>query len=130
VASHLGAVALLVDDYDRAIDWFGGVLGFTLLEDTPLGDGKRWVRVAPAVDAQTALLLARAVNPEQAAMIGRQGGGRVMLFLHSEDFEGDHQAMLARGVHFEEAPRHESYGSVAVFRDYLGNKWDLLGPRR
>ena len=126
MGSHLGAVALLVDDYDRAIDWFVRVLGFTLVEDTALGGDKRWVRVAPSADAQTTLLLARAATPEQVAMIGKQGGGRVMFFLNSADFMRDHAAMHARGVRFLEEPRHESYGSVAVFEDLYGNKWDLI----
>ena len=125
--TRIGSVALLVDDYDRAIDWFVRVLGFALVEDTPLADGKRWVRVAPLASAAFSLLLARAASDEQRAMIGRQGGGRVMFFLHSHDFASDHAALLSRGVRFLEAPRHEPYGSVAVFEDLYGNKWDLLG---
>jgi catechol 2,3-dioxygenase-like lactoylglutathione lyase family enzyme len=125
---HLATVALLVDDYDRAIDWFTRVLGFALFEDTPLGDGKRWVRVGPSGPA-AAILLARAATPEQRAAIGKQGGGRVMFFLESDDFARDLAGMLARGVTLLEEPRHESYGSVAVFGDLYGNKWDLIGRK-
>lgn len=125
---QLGAVALLVHDYDEAIAWFTQVLGFVLVEDTPLGAEKRWVRVAPSAGAGTALVLARAVGAEQRAAVGRQGGGRVWLFLQTDDFARDHAALRARGVRFLEEPRHESYGSVAVFEDLAGNKWDLLGP--
>lgn len=122
---RLAAVSLLVADYDAAIDWFTGALGFALLEDTDLGGGKRWVRVAPATGP--ALLLARADTPEQVAMIGHQGGGRVWLFLETDDFARDHARMQAAGVMFEESPRHEVYGTVAVFRDISGNRWDLIG---
>ncbi|HEX6060024.1 MAG TPA: VOC family protein [Gemmatimonadaceae bacterium] len=124
-------VALIVRDYDEAIAYYTGVLGFTLLEDTPLGVAKRWVVVAPPGrgadgSASAALLLARAATPEQAARVGDQTGGRVFLFLETDDFDRDHAAMLARGVDFVEAPRRESYGSVAVFRDLYGNRWDLV----
>lgn len=122
---RLGALSLLVAEYDAAIDWFTRVLGFDLLEDTDLGGGKRWVKVAPS-GGGTALLLARAATPEQAAMIGRQGGGRVWLFLETDDFDADHAAMTARGVRFAEAPRREAYGAVAVFEDVMGNRWDLI----
>jgi catechol 2,3-dioxygenase-like lactoylglutathione lyase family enzyme len=131
----LGALTLLVRDYDEAIAWYTGILGFTLVEDTELAPGKRWVLVAPqggnsgtgAEAGQTRLLLARAATPEQEAQIGFQAGGRVFLFLHTDDFVRDHAAMQARGVRFLEEPRHESYGSVAVFEDLYGNHWDLLG---
>jgi len=126
---QLGAGALLVRDYDEAIAWFTHVLGFVLVEDTPLGAGKRWVRVAPSAGGGTTLLLARAVGAAQLAAVGRQAGGRVWLFLQTDDFAGDHAALRARGVRFLEEPRHESYGSVAVFEDLCGNQWDLLGPR-
>lgn len=125
---QLGAVALLVRDYDEAITWFTQALGFVLVEDTPLGAGKRWVRVAPAGGAGAALVLARAVGAEQLAAVGRQGGGRVWLFLRTDDCARDHAAMRARGVRFLEEPRRESYGTVAVFVDLHGNRWDLLGP--
>lgn len=125
---HLGAVTLLVRDYDEAIAYFKSVLGFSLVEDTDQGMGKRWVVVAPkGVSAASAhLLLAKAVTPEQTARIGDQAGGRVFLFLQTDDFARDHAAMLARGVRFLEEPRHEPYGSVVVFADLYGNKWDLL----
>jgi len=123
---RIGYVALLVRDYDEAIAWFTAVLGFELIEDTPLADGKRWVLVAPRGGAGTALLLARAADDRQATRIGDQSGGRVFLFLHSDDFHRDHAAMLARGVRFTEAPRVEPYGMVAVFVDLYGNRWDLL----
>ena len=101
------------------------VMGWDLLEDTDLGDGKRWVRVAPK-GAQTAFLLAKAVGDQQIAAIGQQGGGRVWLFLRTDDFAADYAAMGAKGVTFEEAPRDEPYGQVAVFRDPFGNRWDLI----
>jgi catechol 2,3-dioxygenase-like lactoylglutathione lyase family enzyme len=121
---RLSALALLVPDYDAGIAFFVGQLGFDLLEDTDMGDGKRWVRVAPA-GAETVFLIARAVG-DQTAAIGNQGGGRVWLFLETDDFARDHAAMTARGVTFEEAPRTEPYGIVAVFRDPFGNRWDLI----
>ena len=126
---HLGAITYLVRDYDEAIHWFTTVLGFTLIEDTQLAADKRWVLVAPPGDSATRLLLARAADATQTAAIGRQGGGRVWLFLHTDDFATDHARMLAAGVRFLEAPRHESYGSVAVFEDLHGNRWDLLQRR-
>jgi len=125
----LAAIALLVRDYDEAIAWYTRALGFELLEDTDLGGGKRWVRVAPrgAEGARgSALLLARAINPEQTSRIGNQAAGRVFLFLASDDFDADFAAMTARGVGFEEAPRSEGYGRVAVFRDLYGNRWDFV----
>jgi catechol 2,3-dioxygenase-like lactoylglutathione lyase family enzyme len=125
---HLAHVALLVRDYDEAIAWFTTKLGFRLVEDSPRGPGKRWVLVTPA-GGGTALLLAKAATPEQEAAVGRQGGGRVMFFLHTDDFVRDHAVMRAAGVKFHEAPRHEAYGTVAVFGDLCGNKWDLLQPK-
>ena len=116
----------LVRDYDEAIAWFTRALRFRLVEDTDLGGGKRWVLVEPD-GGGVRLLLAQAVG-EQAAQIGRQGGGRVFLFLQSDDFARDHAALLAAGVQFREAPRHESYGTVAVFDDLYGNGWDLIAP--
>jgi len=125
---HLGAVTLLVRDYDEAIAYYTSILGFTLVEDLDQGAGKRWVMVAPPGPGAggARLLLAKAATPAQMARIGDQAGGRVFLFLHSDDFVRDHAAMLARGVRFLEEPRHEAYGSVAVFADLYGNKWDLL----
>ena len=126
---HIGSITLLVRDYDEAIAYYTHALGFELLEDTPLGNGKRWVRVAPAGTNETALLLAQASTQEQAAQVGSQTGGRVGFFLHTDDFRSDHAAMMARGVRFLEAPRSEPYGIVAVFEDLYGNRWDLLELR-
>lgn len=126
---HLGAVSLLVRDYDEAIAYYTQVLGFTLAEDTALPDGKRWVVVAPPGSIEARLVLARAVKPEEIAAIGRQGGGRVWLFLYTDDFWRDHAAFTARGVKFCETPRDESYGLVAVFEDRYGNRWDLTQKR-
>ncbi len=125
--ARLATVALLVPDYAAAIAFFTGALGFRLVEDTDLGAGKRWVRVAPAGGGPE-LLLARAATPAQRAAIGNQGGGRVWLFLETDDFARDHAAFVAAGVAFEAPPRHEPYGTVAVFRDPFGNRWDLIGP--
>jgi catechol 2,3-dioxygenase-like lactoylglutathione lyase family enzyme len=122
----IAAVTLLVRDYDEAIDHFTQALGFELIEDTPLGDGKRWVLVGPPGSAGTRLSLAKAATPEQTASIGTQAGGRVFLFLHTNDFWRDYHAMRSRGVAFAEAPREEEYGIVAVFADLYGNRWDLL----
>lgn len=122
-------VALLVRDYDEAIGFFTRALRFELLEDSPRGDGKRWVRVAPAGGAGSALLLARAATPEQARFVGNQSGGRVFLFLETDDFARDHAHMLAHGVRFAEEPRREEYGTVAVFLDLYGNRWDLIERR-
>lgn len=123
---HIGAVALVVRDYDQARAYYTEVLGFDLIEDTPLGGGKRWLLVAPPGGGGTRLLLAQAATPEQATRIGDQTGGRVFLFLHTDDFWRDHRAMTARGVVFCEEPREEGYGTVAVFQDLYGNRWDLL----
>ncbi len=125
----IGAISLVVRDYDEAIAYYTGTLGFELLEDTARSADKRWVRVAPR-GGGSALLLARAVTPEQSACIGNQAGGRVWLFLHTDDFARDHGRMQARGVHFLEAPRVEDYGTVAVFEDLYGNLFDLIQPRQ
>ncbi|MEU8219514.1 VOC family protein [Micromonospora taraxaci] len=127
--AHLGLVALLVREYDEAIDFYVGGLGFELVEDTLRPDGSRWVVVRPTGARETALLLARASTVEQQARVGDQTGGRVGLFLYTEDFARDHARMVAAGVRFVEEPRHEAYGSVAVFIDLYGNRWDLLQPR-
>jgi lactoylglutathione lyase len=124
-------VALLVKEYDEAIEYFTGKLRFRLLGDTAMGPGKRWVLVAPPGGAGgpgTTLLLARAATDEQSRCVGNQAGGRVFLFLRTDDFWRDYQDMRSRGVLFLETPREESYGTVAVFQDLYGNKWDLLGP--
>lgn len=124
MAQYIGYVALVVRDYDEAIAYYTTALGFELVEDTPI-EGKRWVLVRPS-GGGTCLLLARAVNPEQASRVGNQTGGRVFLFLHTDDFRRDYEAMRARGVRFMEEPRREAYGTVAVFEDLYGNRWDLL----
>ena len=122
----IGYVSLVVREYDEAIAFFTQRLGFTLVEDTDLGSGKRWVLVAPPGSPGTKLVLGRAANPEQLRHVGNQTGGRVFLFLHTDDFWRDYGAMAGRGVKFLEAPRVEPYGTVAVFEDLYGNKWDLL----
>lgn len=124
---RLGAVSLLVHDYDAAIAFYVGALGFTLSEDTDMGGGKRWVRVTPR-GGDTSLLLAKATTEAQTAAVGRQAGDRVWLFLETDDFARDHAAWTAAGVTFREAPRHEPYGVVAVFEDLYGNAWDLIQP--
>jgi catechol 2,3-dioxygenase-like lactoylglutathione lyase family enzyme len=128
MSQHIAALALLVDDYDRAIAYYTKVLGFTLVEDTPQGPDKRFVRVTPP-GSETALLLAKAKNPEQVARIGDQTGGRVFLFLNTDDFWRDYNAYKANGVDFTEEPREETYGTVVVFRDLYGNLWDLVQHR-
>jgi catechol 2,3-dioxygenase-like lactoylglutathione lyase family enzyme len=122
----IASISLLVRDYDEAIAFYTQSLGFSLLEDTDVGEGKRWVRVAPRGSNETSLLLAKAVTPEQESRIGDQTGGRVFLFLHTDDFWRDYNAMKARRVKFNEEPRMEPYGTVVVFEDLYGNKWDLL----
>ena len=124
---EITAVAVVVRDYDEAIAYFTGCLRFTVVEDTPLGDGKRWVMVRPP-GGGTALLLARAATAEQAVRIGDQTGGRVFLFLRTDDCWRDYRDMRSRGVRFEEEPREEAYGMVAVFLDLYGNRWDLVQP--
>jgi catechol 2,3-dioxygenase-like lactoylglutathione lyase family enzyme len=121
-------MAFLVKDYDEAIAYFTEKLGFMLLQDTVMAAGKRWVLVAPPADSGSSLLLARAATEEQSRLVGNQAAGRVFLFLRTEDFRRDYEAMRARGVVFLESPRREAYGTVAVFQDLYGNKWDLLGP--
>ena len=125
MGQSIAAVTLVVRDYDEAIAFFTECLGFTLVEDTPLGGGKRWVVVRP-MDGGTALLLARAANVQQAARVGDQTGGRVFMFLHTDDFWRDYNAMKSKGVQFVEEPRHEAYGTVVVFLDLYGNRWDLV----
>jgi len=122
----IGYIALLVRDYDEAIAFYTNKLDFELIEDADLGNGKRWVRVRPPGSTGPDLLLAKAVTPEQASRIGNQTGGRVFLFLHTDDFWRDYREMTAKGVQFVRQPSEESYGTVAVFEDLYGNKWDLL----
>ncbi|WP_351222877.1 VOC family protein [Streptomyces sp. NPDC002133] len=135
---RIALITLVVRDYDEAIAFYRDALGFTLVEDTDRGDGSRWVVVRPgngsgsdgggAGGSGTDLLLARAKDDEQLASVGAQTGGRVGFFLHTDDFARDHARMTAAGVRFLEAPRHEPYGTVVVFEDLYGNRWDLLQP--
>jgi catechol 2,3-dioxygenase-like lactoylglutathione lyase family enzyme len=126
----VGYVSLVVRDYDEAITFFSKILGFELIEDSPsedrAGQPKRWVLVAPPGSLGTKILLAKASDLEEASHIGNQTGGRVFMFLHTDNFQQDYQAMTERGVKFNEKPREEPYGTVAVFEDLYGNKWDLL----
>ncbi|WP_354041920.1 VOC family protein [Devosia sp. UYZn731] len=124
----IATMTLVVADYDEAIAFYTEKLGFTLHADTDLGHGKRWVAVGPKGPGAR-LLLAQADGAEQRAAVGNQTGGRVMGFIETHDFVGDFAAMTKRGVRFLEQPRHEAYGSVAVFEDLYGNKWDLIQPK-
>ena len=126
---RLATVALVVRDYDEAVRWYVEKLGFALAEDIDLGGGKRWVTLDPG-NGGARLLLARAEGERQASRVGDQTGGRVFLFLETDDFARDHAAMLSKGVSFKEEPRRESYGTVAVFTDLYGNLWDLIEPKR
>ena len=130
MSTAIATITLVVADYDAAIAFYRDRLGFILIADTDMGHGKRWVVVGPAGERGARLLLAKADGADQVAAIGNQTGGRVMLFLETDDFEHDYEAMRANGVVFLETPRHEPYGSVAVFEDLYGNKWDLLQPKR
>jgi catechol 2,3-dioxygenase-like lactoylglutathione lyase family enzyme len=125
----LAMIALVVRDYDEAIAYFTHVLDFDLIEDTVMSPTKRWVVVAPQGSTGTRLLLAKAANPAQETRVGDQTGGRVFLFLDTDNFERDHKKLSERGVRFVRAPSHESYGWVAVFEDLYGNKWDLVERR-
>lgn len=126
IRRNLAMIALVVDDYDRAIAHYTGDLGFELVEDTRLSESKRWVVVNPGAGCH--ILLAKAATPEQSGRIGNQTGGRVFLFLHTDDFFRDHALFQAKGLEFTGPPRNEPYGTVAVFRDLFGNLWDLIGP--
>ena len=141
VQQHIGSIALVVKDYDDAIEFYTQKLNFELVEDTDLGDDKRWVLISPpnsngansnetnsngANSSRTNLLLAKATTPEQISAIGNQTGGRVFLFLHTNDFWRDYNLMLSKGVTFNEEPRVEPYGTVVVFEDLYGTQWDLL----
>ena len=129
MAQTLGLVSLLIDDYDRAIAYYSQVLGFELIEDTLLPTGnKRWVVISPPGNRGAKLLLAQASSAEQASRIGNQTGGRVFLFLYTDNFGRDYAAWSERGVEFVGPARHEDYGKVAVFRDLYGNQWDLIEP--
>lgn len=127
MGQRIGLISIVVPDYDPAIDFFVGGLGFELTQDLPQGD-KRWVVVKP-VGAETGIVLGRAVDPQQTAAIGDQTGGRVAFFLHTDDFDRDATRIKMAGGRFEETPRHEVYGTVAVFRDPFGNRWDLIQPK-
>jgi catechol 2,3-dioxygenase-like lactoylglutathione lyase family enzyme len=123
-------VALVVRDYDEAIEYFTKVLDFVLIEDTHMEEqGKRWVRVSPRGARETSLLLARASNPEQETFIGNQTGGRVAFFLRTDDFWRDYRTLTSRGVEFVREPKDERYGTAAVFKDLYGNLWDLVQPK-
>ncbi|TMP80768.1 glyoxalase [Pseudoalteromonas phenolica] len=126
IEQSIGCIALVVEDYDDAIEFYTNKLRFTLVEDTNLGGGKRWVQVSPPNSNGTNLLLAQARSDEQKNAVGNQTGGRVFLFLQTNDFWRDHEFMRSKGVVFHEEPREEEYGTVAVFQDLYGNKWDLL----
>lgn len=129
MSQHIASFALVVPDYDEAIEWYCGILGFRLIEDTRLTDTKRWVRVAPLGSVDFSLLLARAVTPEQSSRIGNQTGGRVFLFLNTDDFWRDYHALSSKGVVFRRPPAEQTYGTVAVFEDLYGNLWDLIQPQ-
>jgi catechol 2,3-dioxygenase-like lactoylglutathione lyase family enzyme len=126
MAQTLGHVTLVVRNYDEAVAFFTNALGFRVIEDIVMGEGKRWILVGPPNSRGTSLLLAQASTPEQVSRIGNQTGGRVFLFLHTDDFWRDYREMKARDVKFNEKPREEAFGRVAVFEDLYGNKWDLL----
>ena len=122
----IGTVSLLVHDYDEAIEFYTEKLGFYIVEDTDLGDGKRWVLIAPSFSNESCLLLAKASSSTQKKFVGNQTGGRVFLFLHTDNFWRDYEKLVSNGIAFKEKPRTESYGIVVVFEDLYGNKWDLL----
>lgn len=125
---HLAHIALVIDDYDKAIDYYINTLNFILIEDTPLNAEKRWVLIAPSNDAETKILLAKASNEEQKSRIGNQTGGRVFLFLYTDNFERDHQNLLSKNVTIIRTPVIEEWGKVLVFEDQYGNFWDLIQP--
>lgn len=126
MAQELGHVTVLVRDYDEALAFYTKALGFRVIEDSALGEGKRWVLVGPPGSVGTRLLLAKATTPEQAGSVGNQTGGRVFLFLQTDDFWRDYRSMKSKGITFREEPREEPYGTVVVFEDLYGNKWDLV----
>jgi catechol 2,3-dioxygenase-like lactoylglutathione lyase family enzyme len=126
---RIANIVLLVRDYDEAIAFYTHKMDFSLVEDTDLGGGVRWVRVMPPGAAETSLVLAKADTPEEQAQVGCQAGGRVLMILFTDDFRRDYEAMHGKGVVFHEEPRDEVYGTVAVFGDLYGNKWDLLEPK-
>ena len=125
---RLAYITLLVDDYDKAIDFYTGKLKFTLIEDTVLSESKRWVLIKPDGAGCCCLLLAKAANDQQKEMIGNQTGGRVFLFLHTDNFKQDYQRLINNGIKIVREPVEEKYGTVAVFQDLYGNLWDLIEP--
>lgn len=127
---HIAHIALVVKDYDEAISFYTEKLGFTLIEDTKLSETKRWVMVKPKGEGQCCLLLAQAANKEQESRVGNQTGGRVFLFLYTDDFRRDYNDLIAKQINFVRPPSTESYGTVAVFEDLYGNLWDLIGPEK
>jgi catechol 2,3-dioxygenase-like lactoylglutathione lyase family enzyme len=127
---HIAHIALVVKDYDEAIQFYTQQLNFDLIEDTVLSETKRWVLVAPKDSTECCLLLAKAANEEQSSRIGNQTGGRVFLFLYTDDFYRDHKNMLSKNIKFISEPREEAYGTVAVFEDLYGNLWDLIEPKK
>lgn len=128
MTQFISAATLMVPDYDAALEFYVGALDFDLVDDTQLSPTKRWVLVRPKGARETCLLLAKAEGEIQTASIGTQAGGRVFLFLTTDNFARDHASMLSRGVEFLESPRHETYGTVAIFQDPFGNRWDLIEP--
>ena len=127
---YLAGISLVVNDYDEAIDFYTRKLSFTLLEDTRMSDTKRWVVIAPPGSTGCTLLLAKAANDAQKAAVGNQTGGRVFLFLHTDNFDRDYNQMQEVGIEFIESPREEAYGKVVVFADLYGNRWDLIEPKK
>ena len=127
---HLALISILVDDYDEAINFYVGKLNFSVLENTVMSETKRWVVVKPPGDGATSLLLAKAANDEQKSRVGNQTGGRVFLFLHTDNFDRDYQNMVKQGIEFVRGPVQEPYGKVAVFKDLYGNLWDFIEPIR
>ena len=127
---YLAGISLVVNDYDEAIDFYTRKLSFTLLEDTRMSDTKRWVVIAPPGSTGCTILLAKAANDAQKAAVGNQTGGRVFLFLHTDNFDRDYNQMQKAGIEFIESPRQEAYGKVVVFADLYGNRWDLIEPKK
>ncbi len=130
MSQRIAHFALVVKEYDEAIEFYTKKLKFTLLEDTPLSDVKRWVRIAPPGSTECGILLARAKNEREAASIGNQTGGRVFLFMYTDDFEGDHKNLIEQNVEIIRPPKVEEYGKVLVFADLYGNLWDLIQPAK
>jgi uncharacterized glyoxalase superfamily protein PhnB len=127
---YLAGISLVVNDYDEAIDFYTRKLSFTLLEDTRMSETKRWVVIAPPGSSGCNILLAKAANNAQKAAVGNQTGGRVFLFLHTDNFDRDYNQMQEAGIEFIESPRQEAYGKVVVFVDLYGNRWDLIEPQK